>query len=383
METKSKCSVMKLLPVLFSFFVMGFVDVVGISVSYVKNDFALNDTTANLLPMLVFLWFAVCSLPIGIMMRHIGRKKTVQISAVTTVIGMMIPLLDYSFPIVLTAFALLGIGNTILQVSLNPLVTNVSRADKLTSMLTLGQFIKAISSALGPVLVGFAVASLGNWQYIFPIYAGITVLSFVWLIFTPIHEKKIAEINNKQFILCLFKDKYLLILFTAILLSVGFEVGLMTAVPKYFQKSYSLSLETGGYACTLYFIARTIGTFGGTVLLSKLPVKKFFIFSLIIGIISFLIFLIAGNTTILYVSLFIIGLGCANIFPIIFSTALQYKKEYADEISAMMIMGVSGGALIPPLMGILADATTQQISLIIPLCALIYILYTAIYIIKK
>jgi len=383
METKSQYSVIKLLPVLFSFFVMGFVDVVGISVSYVKKDFALNDTTANLLPMLVFLWFAICSLPVGIMMRRIGRKKTVLISAVVTAIGMMIPLLDYSFSIVLTAFALLGIGNTILQVSLNPLVTNVSRADKLTSMLTLGQFIKAISSALGPVLVGFAAASLGNWQYIFPIYAAVTALSFVWLIFTPIHEEKVVETSNKRSILSLFKDKYLLILFTAILLSVGFEVGLMTAVPKYFQESYGLSLETGGYACTLYFIARTIGTFGGAILLSKLPVKKFFIVSLAVGIISFLVFLITSNTSVLYVSLFVIGLGCANIFPVIFSTALQYKKEYADEISAMMIMGVSGGALIPPLMGILADATTQQISLIIPLCALIYILYVAIYIIKK
>ncbi|NDV95282.1 MFS transporter [Dysgonomonas sp. 521] len=383
METKSQYSVIKLLPVLFSFFVMGFVDVVGISVSYVKKDFTLNDTTANLLPMLVFLWFAVCSLPVGIMMRRIGRKKTVLISAIITAAGMLIPLLNYSFPIILTAFALLGIGNTILQVSLNPLVTNVSRADKLTSMLTLGQFIKAISSALGPVLVGFAAASLGNWQYIFPIYAVVTALSFVWLVFTPIHEEKIAETNNKRSILNLFKDKYLLILFTAILLSVGFEVGLMTAVPKYFQESYALSLETGGYACTLYFIARTIGTFGGAVLLSRLPVKRFFIVSLVIGIGSFLAFLIASNTTMLYISLFTIGLGCANIFPVIFSTALQYKKEYTDEISAMMIMGVSGGALIPPLMGILADASTQQISLIIPLCALIYILFVAIYIIKK
>lgn len=383
METKSKYSVIKLLPVLFSFFVMGFVDVVGISVSYVKKDFELNDTTANLLPMMVFLWFAVCSLPVGIMMRKVGRKKTVLLSAIVTAIGMMVPLLDYSFFTVLTAFALLGIGNTILQVSLNPLVTNVSHANKLTSMLTLGQFIKAISSALGPVLVGFAAASLGNWKLIFPIYAGVTALSFVWLALTPIREEKMVETNKKLPILSLFKDKYLLILFTAILLSVGFEVGLMTAVPKYFQESYSLSLETGGYACTLYFIARTIGTFGGAILLSRLPIRKFFIVSLIVGILSFIVFLVASNTTILYVSLFIIGLGCANIFPITFSSALQYKKEYADEISAMMIMGVSGGALIPPLMGILADATTQQVSLIIPLCALIYILYVAICIIKK
>jgi fucose permease len=371
-------SLLKLLPVLFSFFVMGFVDVVGISVSYVKKDFALNDSTANLLPMLVFLWFAVCSLPAGIVMKRIGRKKTALISAVITAAGMIMPLLNYSFLTVLTAFALLGVGNTILQVSLNPLVTNVTRADRLTGMLTLGQFIKAISSALGPVLAGFAAATLGNWKYIFPAYAAVTAVSFVWLLLTPIREEKLAETVSRQPITGLFRDKYLLMLFTAILLSVGFEVGLMTAVPKYFQASYGLSLEEGGYACTLYFIARTIGTFGGAILLGRLPVKKFFTVSLIIGISGFLVFLFAVNTVILYVSLFVIGLSCANIFAIAFSTALQYKEESADGISAMMIIGVSGGALIPPLMGILADATTQQVSLLIPLCALVYILYCSI-----
>ncbi|MDR0757611.1 MAG: MFS transporter [Tannerella sp.] len=374
-KTESQYSAIKLLPVLFSFFVMGFVDVVGISVSYVKQDFALNDRTANLLPMLVFLWFAVCSLPAGILMRRIGRKKTVLVSAVITVAGMMIPLLDYSFLTALTAFALLGIGNTILQVSLNPLVTNVSRADRLTGMLTLGQFIKAISSASGPVAAGFAAATLGNWKYIFPACAAVTACSFVWLLLTPIREEQIAEAGNRQPILSLFRDKYLLTLFTAILLGVGFEVGLLTAVPKYFQESYGLSLEKGGYACTLYFIARTAGTFGGAILLGRLPVRKFFTASLVIGILGFPVFLLAGNATALYISLSIIGLACANIFAIIFSTALQYKKEYADGISAMMIIGVSGGALIPPLMGILADATTQRASLVIPLCALAYILY--------
>jgi len=384
METKSQYRITKLLPVLFSFFVMGFVDVVNISVSYAKEDFALNDKTANLLPMMVFLWFAVCSLPIGIMMRKIGRKKTVLISAIVTAAGMMIPLISYTFPVVLMAFALLGIGNTILQVSLNPLVINVTKPERVTSMLTLGQFIKAISSALGPVLVAFAATTLGGWKFIFPIYAGITALSFLWLVAVPIHEEKIqvAE-NKKQTIGSLFKDTYLLTLFSVILLIVGFEVGLMTTVPKYFKESYGLSLETGGYACTLYFIARTIGTFGGAVLLSKLSARKFLIVSMIIGIGSFIVFLFAGNTTILMTSLFIIGLAGANVFAITFSNALQYRPEYADEISAMMIMGVSGGALIPPLMGILADATTQQISLVIPLCALLYILYVAARILKN
>ncbi|MCD8263594.1 MAG: MFS transporter [Tannerellaceae bacterium] len=164
---------------------MGFVDVVGIATSYVKQDFGLNDKLANLLPMLVFLWFAICSLPTGILMGKIGRKRTVLLSAGITTLAMLISLFRYSFPAVLTAFALLGIGNTILQVSLNPLLTDIVAEKKVTSMLTLGQFIKAISSFLGPILAGVATGTWGNWRLVFPVYAAATLLSFLWLQFTP------------------------------------------------------------------------------------------------------------------------------------------------------------------------------------------------------
>jgi len=379
-----KHPIFKLMPVLFSFFVMGFVDVVGISTSYVKQDFQLNDKLANLLPMMVFVWFAVCSLPVGVLMGKIGRKKTVLISGIITTIAMLMPLFEYTFPTILVAFALLGIGNTILQVSLNPLMTNVTKKEKLTSMLTLGQFVKAIASALGPILIGFAAGAFGNWKLVFPIYAGVTLLSFIWLFFVPIDEKKIMA-KKKGFgaIFSLLKDKYLLALFSIIVLIVGFEVGLLTAVPKYLSESFHLPLETGGLTCSLYFIARTIGTLAGAVILSKFPIRKFFITSMIIGVLSLVCFIISGNVTILMVCLFIVGLTCANVFPIAFSKAIQHRQEYADEISALMIVGVAGGALIPPVMGALADLTTQRISLLVPLLALIYILYSSIYVIKK
>ena len=202
-----------LVPILFSFYVMGFVDIVNIATSYVKQDFILNDKLANLLPMTVFLWFAICSLPTGILMGKIGRKKTVMLSALITTVAMLIPLLDYNFPMMLITFALLGIGNTILQVSLNPLLASVASKDKVTSMLTLGQSIKAIASLLGPVLVGLAVG-LNNWKLIFPVYAGLTLLSLIWLAWTPINEEIEEKAGNSiGYIFALLKDKYILALF--------------------------------------------------------------------------------------------------------------------------------------------------------------------------
>lgn len=373
-----------LLPLLFSFFVMGFVDVVGIATSYVKQDFALNDKLANLLPMMVFLWFAVCSLPTGILMGKIGRKKTVLISAAVTSVGMLIPLIDYSFVTVLIAFALLGIGNTVLQVSLNPLLTNVVSKDKITSMLTLGQFIKAICSFLGPVLVSFAAGTLGNWKFVFPTYALLTILSFIWLVFTPITEEVVSVKQNEEGkIISLLKNKYLLTLFSVIVLIVGFEIGLMTAVPKYLQEHFALPLEKGALGCSLYYIARTIGTFAGSILLAKVSSRKFFIISMIIAVLSFVAFMFVGESWIVFVSLFMVGLSCANVFPIVFSDALQSDQSKVNEISALMIMGVAGGALIPPVMGAIADVTNQFTSLFVLLVILSYMLFTAAFVIKK
>lgn len=371
--SKLKKSIIYLLPVLFSFFVMGFVDVVNISTSYVKDDFNLNDKTANLLPMMVFLWFAICSLPIGKLMNRIGRKNTVLLSALVTTIAMALPMISYTFPAVLVSFALLGIGNTILQVSLNPLMTDVTDRSMVTSMLTLGQFIKAISSTLGPVIVSALAGLAGNWKLVFPVYGATTILSFVWLWLTPISEQSIDNSSEDRSIRSLLSNKYLILLLSAIILSVGFEVGLMTTVPKYLKEKFDMSLEVAALGCSLYYIARTIGTFIGTFALAKFPPAKVLSVTVAGGILALIAFLIVSSQTALFVCLFLIGFCCANIFAIVFGAAMQSMPTMANEVSSLMIMGVAGGALIPPIMGIIADLSNQWTSLLIPLLALLFI----------
>lgn len=362
------------MPVLFSFFVMGFVDVVGISTSYVKADFALNDKLANLLPMMVFVWFAVCSLPTGLLMGRIGRKKTVMLSAAVTLAAMLLPLVSYTFPAVLAAFALLGIGNTILQVSLNPLLMNVSDERHMTSMLTLGQFIKAVSSTLGPVIAGAAAGVWGDWKLIFPVYAAVTLLSWVWLVFTRIPEAKSpAGTDNLKAIRTLLTTPYLLMLLSIIVLIVGFEIGLMTAVPKYLMERCGMPLEESGLGCSLYYIARTAGTFAGAVILARVSARKFLIRTMLLALVALGVFMGAADQYIVLVALFALGLFCANVFAIVFAAALKSQPAQANAISALMIMGVAGGALLPPVMGIVADMSTQWASLFVLAAALAYI----------
>ena len=364
----------KLPPVLFAFFVMGFVDVVGVSTSYVKSDFGLNDTLANLLPMLVFLWFAVCSLPTGLLMKRIGRKNTVLLSSLITIVAMVLPLVYYSFFSVLLAFALLGIGNTVLQVSLNPLLMDVVAKEKVTSLLTFGYFIKAISSTLGPVILSVAMGVWGDWHLVFWVYAVCTSLSWIWLVCTPIQEKReeVAYVGGS--IWKLFKNRKLMVAFSVILLIVGFEIGLMTAVPKYLLERCQIPIEQGGLGCSLYFAARTLGTFIGSIILSRYSSSRFLIINMVLALLAFGLFMVSSNSTIVLAGLFLVGLFCANVFPIIFSSAIQSEPSKADEISALMIMGVAGGAILPVFMGGIADVSNQFVSLFVTLLALVYIL---------
>jgi len=372
-------SLSKLLPVLFGFFIMGFVDVVGISTNYVKTDFGLTDTLANLLPMMVFLWFAVFSVPTGLLMNSIGRRKTVLLSMAFTLVAMVVPLISYTFPVMLIAFALLGIGNTLLQVSLNPLLSNVVRGDRLTSSLTWGQFIKAIASFLGPVIAGLAASSFGNWKMLFPIFATITLLSTIWLLFTSIEEDPF-EGKTSSFGACfgLLRDPFILSLFLGILAVVGIDVGLNITIPKFLMaRCTDLPLEKAGLGTSLYFIARTTGTFIGAILLIRFSARKFFIISMIGAIIAMGVMLFMSNLWAILVLVFVIGLAVANVFSIIFSAALQRKPERANEISGLMIMGVAGGAVIPPLMGVVSDSMGQTGGMAVLLIAMVYLLITA------
>jgi fucose permease len=362
-------------PVLFGFFVMGFVDVVGIATNYVKVDFALSDALANLLPAMVFLWFALFSIPTGILMGKTGRRNTVTLSLFVTMTAMLIPLFFYRFASVLLAFALLGIGNTILQVSLNPMVAYVVNPGKMTGVLALGQFIKAVSSFLGPIIAGTAAAFWGDWKLIFAVYAATSLLSALWLLFAVSGKEKPEEAKATfSTTLSLFGDKVIVWLFLGILFIVGIDVGLNTTIPKLLMEKTGVPLNEAGLGTSLYFAARTIGSFAGAILLAKYAADRFLKLSMFTAISAFILLLIMDIPWMIYAMIIIVGLMCANVFSIIFSFALRHKPERSNEISALMIIGVSGGALITPLQGVISDASGQVAGLSLLLICLVYLL---------
>ena len=345
-----------LLPILFGFFVMGFVDIVGIATNYVKEDFSLSSTYANLLPMMVFIWFALCSIPTGILMGKIGKKYTVVISLAITVVAMLMPLLSYSFVNLLVAFALLGISNTILQVSLNPLIAGVVSAGKVASTLTLGQFIKSLSSFLGPILVGAAASFWSNWKWTFLLYAVVSLLSLVWLCFGIPDKREEVSRAGLRSTLSLLLDRKVLLLFLGILFIVGVDVGLNIMIPDFLITRTDLPLRSAGLGTSLYFVSRMAGSFLGALLLVRVKPSLYLRVSMLVAVGAFLLLLGLDALWAMLVLIAIIGLSCASVFSILFSYALQHQPERGNELSALMIMGVSGGALVSPVLGFLSDS---------------------------
>lgn len=357
---------------------MGMVDIVGVSTNFAKADFELNDLTASVLPMMVFLWFAVFSIPTSILMNRIGRKRTVLVSFLIGIIALLLPLLYYNLYILIAAFALLGISNTILQVSLNPLVASMVQDNKLASTLTFGQFVKAIASFLGPIITGIAVQQFGNWTLVFAVYACTSLLSLIWLYFTPISVKdeKITKREMTTFAntFAMLKDSLVLKLFLGVLLIVGIDVCMNTNTPQLLTQRLDLEPAVAGLGSSLYFGARTIGAFIGAMILIKTKPANFLKVNMAVAIIGFLMLMFVTEQWLLLTAIAIIGLTCANVFSIIFSFALQYKAQKSNEMSSLMIMGVAGGAVVTPIVGLVANNFGISLSFGVLLLSVIYIL---------
>lgn len=345
---------------------MGFVDLVGIATNYVKVDFDLTDTTANLFTSMVFFWFLICSVPTGMLMNKIGRKKTVLISLVITILAVMAPMINYSYVSMLLSFSLLGIGNAVMQVSLNPLLSTMVRGDKLASTLTFGQFVKAIASFVAPLIAGYAALNFDNWKLLYPVFLVIAVLAVFALGFTKIQEDE-EKGATSTFAQCfaLLGDKVVLISFIGIMCHVGIDVGINVTAPKILIERLGMSLKEAGYATSLYFIFRTLGCFTGAIVLSRFSSKKFFIISTVAMVLSMAGLFVFDSLIPLYISIALVGFGNSNIFPILLSQALLHLPEKKNEVSGLMMMGIFGGAVFPPIMGFASDTMATQIGAVL------------------
>ena len=362
MKSQISNSKLAILPVMLTFFTMGFVDLVGAASNHVQADLALTESQTYFIPSLVFFWFLIFSVPTSALMNRIGRKNTVLVSLGVTLLSLILPLFGNGYYLMLVAFSLLGIGNAIMQTSLNPLVTNLISGDKLAATLTFGQFIKAIASFMAPIIMTWgavaAIPSFGlDWRVIFLIYGIIGVLATLFLFFTKIQEQPI-EGKASGFIDCfkLLGHPFVLLCFLGIMCHVGIDVGTNTTAPKLLMERLGWTLHQAAFATSLYFIFRTIGCFSGSFILRFVSSKLFFFISAMMIVAAMVLLAISHSPFAIYTGIALVGFGNSNIFSIIFAEALKAEPEKQNEVSGLMIMGLFGGTIFPLFMGFASQA---------------------------
>ncbi|MBR4129719.1 MAG: MFS transporter [Bacteroidaceae bacterium] len=372
----------KLIPVMLCFFAMGFVDMVGIASNYVKADLSLSDSMANTLPSLVFLWFLIFSIPTSLLMNKIGRKNTVLLSLVMTLAAMVIPVLTLDFTMLLLSFSLLGIGNAIMQTSLNPLVDSVMKGGASASTLTFGQFIKSIASFLAPIIASWGATTNAfglGWKALYPIYLGVGILATLLLFGTRITEEPATQEQKpvgQQFADCfaLLKEPFILFCFLAIICHVGIDVGTSVTAPKILMERVGMDLDKAAFVCTIYFIAKAIGSFSGSFIMNYLKDWTFLLLSVLLMVLAALGLIFGHDTTTIYASVALMGFGNGNPFSIVFARALQAAPEKKNEVSGLLIMGIFGGTIFPLLMGFASDAIGQVGAVLVMSVGILYLL---------
>ena len=379
MTNQNQMKYAKLIPVMLAFFAMGFVDLVGIASNYVKADLNLTDSQANIFPSLVFFWFLIFAVPTGILMNRIGRKKTVLLSLLVTFVSLLLPVFGDSYGIMLCSFSLLGIGNALMQTSLNPLLSNIITGDKLASSLTFGQFVKAIASFLAPYIAMWgatqAMPTFGlGWRVLFPVYMVIAVIAIIWLGATPIEEEKPDKASGFAACFGLLGKPFILLCFLGIMCHVGIDVGTNTTAPKILMERLEMTLEEAGFATSLYFIFRTLGCFSGAIILQKFSSRSFFLLSVCCMLLAMIGLFVSDQLAVIYTAIALVGFGNSNVFSIIFSQALLSEPEKKNEISGLMIMGLFGGTVFPLLMGVASDAVGQSGAIAVMAVGVVYLL---------
>ena len=368
-------------PVFLAFLAMGFLDAVGPFVSLAKKEFQISTAAASLIPFVGLSMFGLLSIPAGILQNRRGKKFVLLLGLTVTLVGVLNASFGLtSFPRFLLTIVLIGAGGAVLQVAGNPLMRDVSAKGKFPRNLSLGQFVKAIGSLSGPLIPAIAARYFGaSWEVIFPVYGAALILTILAASTLNIQrDEPSASAATLRSCLNLLKNRYVLTMAGAIFLYVGAEICVSAGIPLFLKERYGVDITRVGMLGTgLFFMALTIGRLSGGVMLNWVAPSKFLKLTCAVALCG-LASLFVPSRSVAIAGFVLIGLGFANIFPLVFSAALERMPERANEFSALMVTAIVGGAILPPLMGLLADHSTVRTGLLVPIAAILYVTAAAL-----
>ena len=365
-------SVIKTMPIFLAFLVMGVADAMGPLSEAVRIQYELSSVMSSLLSFFVFIAFAAFSIPGGILASRIGMKKLLLLGLGLNALAMFIPsIMAPGFALLLGCIFVLGIGTTFLQVAGNPIMRDVSAEGAFSRNLSFAQGFKGIGSTAATFLLG-AIASIAlfsemGWRGSFPIFCVLMVIAFIGVSMVKVKESKLEVPPSFSSSLSLLKEPKFALAVLGIFLYVGAEVCMARfLLPG--LKGIGMSEATAiKFGPTLFFGLLTIGRIVGGIMLTKIKPRPALRVSALLGVIGAGL-IMTGNENMAIAGVVLSGLGFANIWPLLFSITVEAKPERAGELSGLMCMAISGGAIVPLLMGACIDSGMKAMAFIVP-CA--------------
>ncbi len=365
------------LPVFLAFLAMGFADVVGPLVGLAKNQFALSNFAAQRIPFIGLIMFAVLSVPVGLLQDRKGKKVILMLGLATMLVGLLVQsVAAFTYSSLLLTVFLLGAGAATLQVAGNPLMRDVSPEGAYSRNLSMAQFVKAIGSLSGPVIPVIAARAFGvQWHVIFVVFS--IAVAITLLAAAALHVgggKPDREAATFGTCLRLLKSGFVAAMVLGIFLYVGAEVSISSNIPLYLNERFGIDVEKLGLLGTgLFFVALTVGRFSGGVLLRWMRPATFLRITAVVSLVG-LGGLFVPSRIVSMVAFLLTGLGFANIFPLVFSITVDRMPEQSNALSGLLVMAICGGAILPPVMGLVSDATrSAEAGFLVPVAAIAYI----------
>jgi FHS family L-fucose permease-like MFS transporter len=398
------------LPIFLAFFVMGFVDAVGTLVGFAEKEFHLSGGEAGLLPFCGFIAFALFSVPAGVLADRRGKKTLLVLALAVILAGQLIPSLTLArYALLLGAIFLIGAGMAALQVAGNPIMRDVSPPGLYPRNLTFAQFIKSLGSISGPYLATLVIALGFAWHRIFPIYAAVTLLA---LLLALTLDNDAAAASSAAAVssgaaspdaagasgpatiassFALLAEAPVVLAVAGIFLYVGAEVGLNSWLATLLARRFGMDLATSATRLGpgLFFIALAAGRLAGTAVLNFMGARRFFRLTALLGLAGVLL-LFAGDLQgvpamagapaarlLTLAGIACCGLGFANVWPLVFALTVESRPARAGALSGLLCMAIVGGAVLPALMGVIADRAGVTLAFLVPLAAFLYLAFLA------
>lgn len=362
--------------VLACYFALGYADIAGTVANCVREEYCLGNFATSLVPGLFFLWYLILPLPVAEAMNRFGRVKVTVAALTACAMGLGSALFLHSAAAIIFSLGMIGIGVTGLMITLNPLISSIVPAERTASIFSLGQVFKTLASILTPLLVTLGIrmsSSSEGWRLIFPVYLTITIVLIALISF--VSENKTDKGKRPGLKECFSSDNSLVIWISlaAMFFAVGLDVEFTVAVPQIYMERLGLRIDESVNFNSVYFVSRLISTIVAIWLLKSRWARYCLSTGILMMLIALILTFTASSNATLTAGVILMGLGIANICTIIIAEAFHSFPQRTNEISALLILGLSGGALLPAIAGTFSNGPEAVSFMAVAVLAIYYL----------